>query len=72
MIEAGFGRIGWHAFRHLHSALPYTLGVDLKVQQESPHADIRTTMNIDTQAVPIALREADGKAVGLVLPARVA
>jgi site-specific recombinase XerD len=34
-------------------------GVDLKMQQELlRHADIRTTLNINTQAVPAALREA--------------
>jgi integrase len=48
-------------------------GVALKVQQELlRHADIRTTMNIYTQAVPTALREANTKVVRLVLPAQVA
>jgi len=36
------------------------------------HADIRTTMNIYTQAVPAALREANSKVVRLVIPAQVA
>ncbi len=36
------------------------------------HADIRTTMNIYTHAVPAALREANSKVVRLVLPAQVA
>jgi site-specific recombinase XerD len=49
------------------------LGVDLKVQQELlRHADIRTTMNIYTHAVPDALRTANSKVVRLVLPAQVA
>jgi len=71
--KAGIGRIGWHSFRHSHSTLLHALGVDLKVQQELlRHADIRTTMNIYTQAVPTALREANSKVVRLVLPAQVA
>ena len=71
--KAGIGRIGWHTFRHSHSTLLHALGVDLKVQQELlRHADIRTTMNIYAQAVPTALREANSKVVGLVLPAQVA
>jgi integrase len=71
--KAGLGRIGWHTFRHSHSTLLHALGVDLKVQQELlRHADIRTTMNIYTQAVPTALREANSKVVRLVIPAQVA
>jgi integrase len=71
--KAGIARIGWHTFRHSHSTLLHALGVDLKVQQELlRHADIRTTMNIYTQAVPTALREANSKVVRLVLPAQVA
>jgi integrase len=70
---AGIGRIGWHTFRHSHSPLLHALGVDLKVQQELlRRADIRTTMNIYTQAVPSALQEANSKVVRLVLPAQVA
>ena len=69
--EAGLGRIGWHTFRHSHSSLLHALGVDLKVQQELlRHADIRTTMNIYTHAVPAALRKANSKVVRLVLPAQ--
>jgi integrase len=71
--NVGIGRIGWHTFRHSHSSLLHALGVDLKVQQELlRHADIRTTMNIYTHAVPAALREANSKVVRLVLPAQVA
>ena len=72
-MKVGLGRIGWHTFRHSHSTLLHALGVDLKVQQELlRHADIRTTMNIYTQAVPAALREANSKVVRLLIPARVA
>jgi integrase len=71
--KVGLGRIGWHTFRHSHSSLLHALGVDLKVQQELlRHADIRTTMNIYTHAVPAALREANSKVVRLVLPSQVA
>jgi integrase len=71
--KAGIGRIGWHTFRHSHSTLLHALGVDLKVQQELlRHADVRTTMNIYTQAVPNALREANSRVVRLVIPAQVA
>ena len=71
--KVGLGRIGWHTFRHSHSSLLHALGVDLKVQQELlRHADIRTTMNIYTHAVPTALREANSKVVRLVLSAQVA
>jgi integrase len=71
--KVGIGRIGWHTFRHSHSSLLHALGVDLKVQQELlRHADIRTTMNIYTHAVPEALRKANSKVVRLVLPAQVA
>src|ERR1700679_2568336 len=71
--KLGIGRIGWHTFRHSHSTLLHALGVDLKVQQELlRHADVRTTLNIYTQAVPSALREANSKVVRLVIPAQVA
>lgn len=71
--KLGIGRIGWHTFRHSHSTLLHALGVDLKVQQELlRHADVRTTMNIYTQAVPGALREANSKVVRLLIPAQVA
>jgi integrase len=68
-IAAGIGHIGWHTFRHSYSTLLRSLAVDVKVQQELlRHADIRTTMNIYTQAVPEALREANSKVVRMVLP----
>jgi len=70
-IRAGLGRIGWHSFRHSYSTLLHALHVDLKVQQELlRHSDIRTTMNIYTQAVPNAMREANSRVVEMVLPMR--
>jgi hypothetical protein len=71
--KLGIGRIAWHTFRRSHSTLLHALGVDLKVQQELlRHADVRTTLNIYTAAVPSALREANSKVVRLVIPAQVA
>jgi integrase len=67
--EVGVGRLGWHAFRHTYSTLLNEYGTDVKVQQELlRHADIRTTMNIYTRAVPARLREANSKVVRLLLP----
>jgi integrase len=67
--KAGVGRLGWHAFRHTYSTLLNEYGTDVKVQQELlRHADIRTTMNIYTRAVPERLREANSKVVRLLLP----
>lgn len=70
-IKAGIGRIGWHTFRHSYSTMLRALKVDVKVQQELlRHADIRTTLNIYTQAVPEALRKANSRVVQMVLPER--
>jgi integrase len=70
-IRAGLGPIGWHTFRHSYSTLLRALRVDLKVQQELlRHADIRTTMNIYTQAMPDAMRRANSRVVEMVLPDR--
>ena len=70
-IRAQLGPIGWHTFRHSYSTLLRSLQVDLKVQQELlRHSDIRTTMNIYTQAVPDAMREANSRVVEMVLPKR--
>ncbi|HEV2114663.1 MAG TPA: site-specific integrase [Terriglobales bacterium] len=68
-VKANVGAgIGWHTFRHTYSSMLRNLGVDVKVQQELlRHADIRTTMNTYTQAMPSALREANSRVVRLVL-----
>jgi len=61
--------VGWHTFRH--STLLRALRVDLKVEQELlRHADIRTTMNIYTHAMPDAMRRANSRVVEMVLPER--
>jgi integrase len=57
------------ACRHTYSSLLNEHGTDVKVQQELlRHADIRTTMNIYTRAVPERLRTANSKLVRLLLP----
>jgi integrase len=67
-IAAGIGRLGWHTFRHTHSSLLREHEVAIKVQQALlRHADIRTTMNIYTQSVPKAVREANCKVVRNIL-----
>jgi len=67
--RAGLGLIGWHTFRRTFSTLLRANGEDIKVQQElMRHADIRTTMNLYTQADSDQTRQAHEKIVGMVLP----
>ena len=48
------------------------LGVDVKVQQELlRHGDIRTTMNVYTQAVSEQKRKAHSSVVRMVLPVKI-
>ena len=66
--RAGIGKIGWHTFRHTYASLLADLGTKPAVQKELlRHADIRTTMNIYTHAVPSSMREAASKAVKALL-----
>ena len=68
-LRAGIGKIGWHTFRHTYSTMLRSIGADVKVQQELlRHADIQTTMNVYTQAVSEAKRDANSKVVRMVLP----
>ncbi len=72
-FRCGFGRIGWHTFRHTFRTLLDETGAPLKVQQElMRHADIRTTMNVYGKAMDKSKRKAHGKVVRLVLPSKVA
>ena len=67
----GENGIGWHNFRHTFSSLLRELGTDVKVQQELlRHADVRTTLQIYTQAPDEQKRQAVGKLVRMVLPKR--
>jgi predicted nucleotidyltransferase component of viral defense system len=65
---------GWNLIQRFSEDIDVFLDpLAFKVQQELlRHADIRTTMNIYTHAVPAALREANSKVVRLVLPTQVA
>jgi Phage integrase family len=66
--RAGLGLIGWHTFRRTFSTLLRFNGEDIKVQQElMRHADIRTTMNLYTQANSDQKRQAHGKIVEMIL-----
>jgi integrase len=68
-LRAGVGKIGWHTFRHTYSTMLRSCGVDVKVQQELlRYADIQTTLNVYTQAVSEAKRDANSKVVRMVLP----
>jgi len=61
--------IGWHHFRHMFSSMLRDMGTDIKVQQELlRHADVRTTLNIYTQAASGQKREAVGKLFSMVCP----
>jgi integrase len=61
--------VGWHTFRHTYSSMLRQLGVDVKVQQELlRHADIRTTLNVYSQAPSDQKRAANSKAVHMALP----
>jgi integrase len=71
-VKLGLGRVGWHAFRHTYSSMLRELHVDVKVQQELlRHSDIRTTMNIYTQAVTEQKRAAQTAVTEHVMSARV-
>ncbi len=64
---AGIGKIGWHTFRHTYSTLLHALGTTPAVQKELlRHANIQTTLNLYTQAVSEAKREAASKVVGVL------
>jgi len=62
--KANVGKVGWHTFKHSYSTLLHALGAGPAVQKELlRHADIQTTMNVYTQAVTSAKREAAAKVV---------
>jgi len=63
-------RIGWHTFRHSLGTNLRSLGVDVKVAQTTlRHANSRITMDLYTQAVPSAVREANTRVMDLFLKA---
>lgn len=68
--RAGIGKVGWHTFRHTFSSILHQAGTNMAVQKELlRHADIQTTMNIYTQAVSTAKREAVHRVAEMLLSA---
>jgi integrase len=60
---------GWHTFRHTYSTLLKANGEDIKVVQELlRHANSRITLDIYTQALTPAKREAQSRIANLILP----
>jgi integrase len=56
---AGFGRVTWRQFRHIHSSLLNDLKVPVKIAQEQlGHASVSTTLNIYTHVVDASHRKA--------------
>jgi integrase len=66
-IAAGFGKIGWHTFRHSYRSWLDDTGAPLTVQKElMRHASIQTTMNIYGKAMTDTKRQAHSKVVEMV------
>ena len=65
-------RVGWHTFRHTYSTLLRANGEDVKVVQGLlRHANSKITMDVYTQALSPAKREAQGRVARIVLPTKV-
>jgi len=61
-------RIGWHTFRHSFATLLKANGEDVKTVQESlRHANSRITLDVYTQGLTPAKREAQGRVVKSLL-----
>jgi len=68
-VRAGIPIIGWHKFRHSDSTLLQASGAAPAAQKELlRHANIQTTMDVYTQAVTPAKREAASKVVDVLWP----
>jgi integrase len=62
-------RIGWHTFRHTYSTLVRSVGAEFKVMQElMRHSTLRTTMDVNTQAVAPAKYAAQAAVLALFFP----
>jgi integrase len=69
-VRAGIGKVGWHSFRHMFSSILHDAGTNMATQKELlRHSDISTTMNMYTQAVNAAKREAVHKVAKVLLNA---
>lgn len=68
-LRAGIGkRIGWHTFRHTYSTLLISNGENVKVVQElMRHASSRCTLEVYSQAVIRAKREAQRRVAEMIL-----
>jgi integrase len=65
-------RVGWHTFRHTFSTLLRANGEDIKVVQELlRHANSKITMDIYTQALSPAKRQAQSRVARMILPKHV-
>jgi integrase len=61
---------GWHTFRHTYSTLLRSVGAEFKVMQElMRHSSLRSTIDIYTQAVTPAKRDAQAAVLSLLFPA---
>ena len=56
----GMPQVGWHTFRHTHATLLNELGESVKTAQAIlGHADIQTTLQVYTHAVPASVSQAE-------------
>ncbi len=69
-LRAGITKeLSWHTFRHTFSTLLKANGEDVKTVQELlRHASTRITLDVYTQAVTPAKREAQSKLMAMILP----
>ena len=68
-IAAEIRRITWHQLRHVHATALHSLGVPAKIAQKRlGHARVETTLNIYTQVIPEAHREAVEKLEHALFP----
>jgi integrase len=62
-------KLGWHTFRHTFSTLLRANGEDVKVVQELlRHASVKITLDIYTQAMTPAKRQAQSRVVAMIRP----
>jgi len=62
-------KLGWHTFRHTYSTLLRANGEDVKVVQELlRHASIKITLDIYTQTMTPAKRQAQSRVVAMIRP----
>lgn len=62
-------KLGWHTFRHTFSTLLRANGEDVKVVQELlRHASVKITLDIYTQAMTPAKRQAQSRVVAMIHP----